>query len=178
MGYLVAANTVGKPEKREGDHDYTAWTKLTDKCDANCVGKWSEGAKLFSYPSEELKPTPADLSGKPSVVYGTFPLIEDANNPKNYTTPGGRVIQRQNADGSISNTTLKDHVFCCGTITRTLMITPDKTLYMRTHGVGYNVYMYTDIRSDALAKFNSSAGMQIFRTLDAQLIKYMKEKQN
>jgi hypothetical protein len=47
---------------------------------------------------------------------------------------------------------------------------------MYTRGVGYNVYMGTDIRSDALAKFNSFAGEKIFRALDQQLIKYMNEE--
>lgn len=56
------------------------------------------------------------------------------------------------------------------------MITKDNTLYMYTRGVGYNVYMGTDIRSDALAKFNSYAGEKIFKALDQQLIKYMNEE--
>jgi len=164
----------GQQDKHEGDHDYDVWTKLSDKCNSDCARKWSDGSKLFSYPSEGLKPTPADLSGRPQVVYGALPFF-DASDPSNYTTPGGRVVQSLGANGSITNTTLKDHVFCCGTITRTLMITPEATLYMNTHGRGYNVYMGTQIRSDALANYNSYAGQQIFRALDKQLINYMTE---
>jgi len=160
---------------KEGDHDYAVWTKLKEKCDADCIKDWQKGSKLFSYPSEGLKPSPADLSGKPQVVYGTLPF-QDAGDPSNYTTPGGRVVQSEGPNGTLTNTTLQDHVFCCGTISRTLMITKDNTLYMYTHGVGYNVYMGTDVRSDALAKFNSYAGEKIFRALDQQLIKHMNEE--
>jgi RHS repeat-associated protein len=167
--------SVSDKKMKEGDHDYSVWTKLKDSCDVDCIKEWQKGFKLFSYPSENLKPTPADLSGRPQVVYGTMPW-EDASNPRNYTTPGGRVVQSESSNGTITNTTLKDHVFCCGTISRTLMITKDGTLYMYTHGVGYNVYMGTDIRSSALADFNSKAGEKIFRALDQQFIKYMNEE--
>ncbi|HYD61040.1 MAG TPA: hypothetical protein VEC35_11825 [Noviherbaspirillum sp.] len=147
---------------------------MKEDCDAACIKDWQEGSNLFSYPSKNLQPSPADLSGRPQVVYGTLPF-EDSNDPGNYTTPGGRVVQTQGPNGTIINTTLKDHVFCCGTISRTLMITKDGTLYMYTHGVGYNVYLGTNIRSSALANWNSRAGEKIFKALDQQLINYMNQ---
>ncbi|MCY4757407.1 hypothetical protein NYP07_23885, partial [Pelomonas aquatica] len=179
MGYLFNAvqhdmKTSGGygAGSADGDHYYVVWTQLSTNCDAACVQAWSNAANLFSYPSLDLRATPADTSGRPTVVYGPFPG-SDLSDPSSYETPGGRVVQSRNADGSITNTTLGDHVFCCGTITRSLVLVGD-SLYMMTVGTGYNVLLGTGYRSTFLANWNSSSGQQIFKTLDQQLINYKK----
>jgi hypothetical protein len=159
------------PGSADGDHYYMVWTQLTTNCDAACVQAWSAASLQFSYPNFELRQTSTDFGGRPVVVYGP-PPGRDALDPSNYVVPGGRVVQTLSLDGSVTNTTLRDHVFCCGTITRSL-VTVGNSLYMMTVGSGYNVFPGTNIRSTWLANLNSSAGQQIFRSLDQQLIRHM-----
>lgn len=69
------------------------------------------------------------------------------------------------------------HIFCCGSINRRLSREGD-SIYMSTTGYGYNVLPGTSIRSEIMANLNSSKGRQIFKALDQQLIKYIKEAKN
>ena len=174
FGYIF--NEVGHtdgapygPANGEGDHSYIGWTKLVTGCDEVCSSAWSKAASSFSFPSENLEPTSFDATGRPQVVYGAL----QPSNPSSYSIPGGRITQSLQPDGSITNITLNDHTFCCGTVTRSIVRVND-SLYMLTMGSGRNYLPFTQIPSSTLARFNSYIGSQVFKALDQQLIDSMK----
>jgi hypothetical protein len=71
------------------------------------------------------------------------------------------------ADGSITNTTLNDHLACCGTVNRTVLQV-NKSAYMLTLGQGTNL-------NGLFLRMNEFYGPKAFGTLDQQLIRAVRK---
>lgn len=163
------------------DSTYHHYDVLNKVCDLGANGCTMDILKnkvlpLFSFPSKYMRPSAPSLNGRPQVVYVAFPVIDDMEDPDDYDTPGGRIVQSRLPDGGIQNLTLRDHLVYPGTISRTV-IERNGSLYLFTHGVGHNRVFGTSnevLRKvwDVGALANDVLGHRAFNTLDQQAIKY------
>ncbi len=145
----------------------------------------------FSYPSEGLLATPAALDGRPVVAYVVGPFdaaLGNTNDPSNYDTPVGRVVQLRTSDGGIQNKTLRDHGMYNGNVTRKV-VSRSGVLGIWTHGIGVNKFLNKggagisswansaiDYVNKKLAQANDVFGPQAFAAMDAQAKRYWNNK--
>lgn len=101
--------------------------------------------------------------------------LDQSPEPSDFITPGGRVSQTyEPGTFMIVNTTLNDHVFCCGTITR-FPIQIGDTIYIKTMGIGTHTLTGIGLIDGILQRLNQRQGPVIFRALDQQAKEYFEQ---
>jgi RHS repeat-associated protein len=146
------------------EHFYMQMTLLDSNCSGDCLQILKEGAQFFSAPGYGMQPVPFEDGGL-RTVFIRAPFTSET--PGSYTFPVGRVVQTMGADGSITNTTLNDHLACCGTVNRTVLQV-NKSAYMLTLGQGTNL-------NGLFLRMNEFYGPKAFGTLDQQLIRAVRK---
>ena len=139
---------------------------------SNCtLANVGDAVYNFSYPNLRLRPAPFAEDGRPVVVFGPG-LFDENPEPSDFTIPGGRVAQTFDRNTfTIVNTTLQDHVFCCGTTTR-LPVLIGNRIYVKTVGVGTHGLTGIAFIDKTLRLLNQRQGPIIFRSLDVQAKSY------
>lgn len=131
-----------------------------------------EAGYQYSYPNLRLEPAPFAEDGRPQVVYGPLNIFDSTPDPADFVVPAGRITQTYDRETyTIVNTALRDHVFCCGTITRG----PEQiggTIFLTTRGVGPNTFTDVGAANRLLDRLNQRQGPIIFRALDQQALQY------
>jgi hypothetical protein len=153
-------------------HDYIVRSVFCNISQPNCtVENVGDASLQYSYPNLRLAAAPYAKDGRPIVVFGPGPFDSEPD-PSDFVIPGGRILQSYDAlTLTITNTTLRDHVFCCGTITRGPQAIGD-SIYLVTRGIGTNAFTGFSIFDNTLDRFNQRQGPIIFRALDQQARSY------
>jgi hypothetical protein len=156
-------------------HHYDVITKACSSAQSGCtLEAWSKVLKLFSYPAKYLNPTSANLEGGEVEVYVVLPG-KSLENRGNYDV-GDSYIKQKEIRGGVHNTTMRQHVVYPGIVARTL-IERDGSIFIQTHGVGYNRFsgestIFQRKANYIAAKVNDVNGPKAFARLDRQAITY------
>jgi RHS repeat-associated protein len=120
---------------------------------------------LFAYPGQNPFNGPALPNTNYSVrpPFGSFSWV-----PPIYNLG---LIQVSTRDGGLTsiNTTMKSHIFCCGTVERTLTQDPGGAWIVTTVGSGSNSSSFT-------VGLNNSAGPVLFDSMDSHMLSYILDK--
>lgn len=129
----------------------------------------NNAALQYTYPNLRLGPAPLTVDGRPVVVYG--PGFASAV-PRNFTIPGGRIEQSFDQNTlTVTNTTLRDHVFFSGTVTRSV-VRDGISIYIESRGTGTHNFTGIGFVDSALGRLNQAQGPRVFRALDQRALDY------
>jgi RHS repeat-associated protein len=164
MGQTKGAQSYGAGT-REGEHFYMQWSHVGTLDQAN-IEAWRLWAMSFGYPGSGLEAQPFEV-GSSRTVYAGIPGV-----PNSYRLPAGQIFQSVGPGGSVINTTLVQHSFCCGQVDRSV-VAVGNNVYVLTLGTGINFVPFTLQRSTLFALINAKVGPRAFADVDNSFRSFM-----